>query len=695
MFYLFVLLCGLFGGFSSASDPFGCVPGDFHVAYDLRTNDLSSYYFSQIYFLSSLVKQINSDPSLVFHQNNWQLGYVIIPLSSSIKSFHSFSQLRPAWSPVYRSLLESNFTFCNIMPKEDGRRHLYYVQGAVTNKGSSTVSLISSYLQHNGIPLIGTYSSAQDLGDKEKHPYFARMVPGDSYQAQVVVELVLRFRWRYLMVIHDSGAYGSGLARDFASLLRKNTKHLPDSYCITMQRPYDSGSYDVTTIVTEIEKNINKTNIVIFFNFWYSNLMTALARFQLVYVFTDGVGSPKSNSINQTLGSFFIGFTSSTTEHSFVSDFNALSNSTIANIPFGKEYWEKMFNCCFENCNTTCSMFPTLNASMKLTNSSRFYSRTGLSIITLARAMSDVAFGPECGSFTSNKNLSGLTQCMTGSLIQAALLKQNFSRFKLPVSFLVNGDARPQYRLRQQTNRTDQVEMRDVGAWDYREGLQLNTQLLSWRTGAKPEAFCSAPCLPGEYKRLVDSECCWVCERCRDNEIESNKSCLACPMHFWPSNGTCLPLKPEFSSWNESPAFINFALACLGMSLVLVTIAIYIVKKNEPLLKASAIELSLMVLSGLMLSYMTILTSFHGYPTALSCMVRLLGYGVSLSLSYSCLLVKTIRIFRVFASATKGTARPRFVSTHSVLFAASILWICQVSLDIYASSFLDNWRVGI
>lgn len=687
MSHLIMLILGALLGKSSrsvSSNLPGCVAGDFNIAFSLFTNSqLTTYRFSTIYFPTWIIAQINEDPSMIFHQNNWTLGYAMLTAGNMIQSFHQFSRLRPAWSSVYQSLLESNFTFCTTAPREDGRNHLFYVQGALALHGSSTVSLISSYLQYNQLPLIGPVSSADALGNKVKHPFFARMVAGDEYQAQTVLELVLKFRWRYLMVIYDSGAYGTGLARKFASLLYKQTKGLSESFCITMQRPYGTGSYDFKTIVNEVEKYVNKTRIVVFFSFWYTDLMTALRPFELVYVFTDGVDSPRASSLNQTIGSFFIGFTYAKVEDQFVTDFNAITNVTALTIPFGKKFWETTFQCCYDNCNKSCSSHPVLNDTMKMKDTSRLglYARLGAGIIALARAISDAALGPTCRNFSIARNLSAVTQCVDGKAIYAALLKQNFTRFNLPVSFLANGDARPQYRIRQQVNRTDSIEMREVGTWDFKTGLQLNQQLLSWRSGIIPEAFCSAPCQPGEYKRLVDSECCWVCERCRNNEIERNKTCLPCPLHFWPVQSLCVALKPEFKSWNESPAVINFVLACFGLIIVIITIAIYILRKSEPLLKASAIELSLMVLSGLVLSYVTILLSFHGYPTTLLCMVRLLGYGVSLSLSYSCLLVKTIRIFRVFASATKGTARPRFVSTHSVLLTASTLWVCQVSFE--------------
>ena len=68
-----------------------------------------------------------------------------------------------------------------------------------------------------------------------------------------------------------------------------------------------------------------------------------------------------------------------------------------------------------------------------------------------------------------------------------------------------------------------------------------------------PAAVCSHPCGPRFYKLQRETQCCWDCIECRDNEItnEAKDGCLACPELMWPDEdiGTvCVPIKHRYDT---------------------------------------------------------------------------------------------------------------------------------------------------
>lgn len=60
-------------------------------------------------------------------------------------------------------------------------------------------------LQLFHMPQIGYSATARDLSDKQKFPYFMRVVPPDDRQVRVLVDLCLRFGWKYVSAVYTAG----------------------------------------------------------------------------------------------------------------------------------------------------------------------------------------------------------------------------------------------------------------------------------------------------------------------------------------------------------------------------------------------------------------------------------------------------------------------------------------------------------
>jgi metabotropic glutamate receptor 4 len=87
---------------------------------------------------------------------------------------------------------------------------------------------------------------------------------------------------------------------------------------------------------------------------------------------------------------------------------------------------------------------------------------------------------------------------------------------------------------------------------------------------------------------------------------------------------------------------------------------------NTPIVRASGRELSYVLLTGIFLIY-AITFLMVAEPGAAVCATRRLFLGLGTSLSYSALLTKTNRIYRIFEQGKRSVSAPRFISPASQL----------------------------
>ena len=46
------------------------------------------------------------------------------------------------------------------------------------------------------------------LNDRFRFPYYSRLVPSDIFQAQTLIDLMIKYSWTYITVIGSKGSYG-------------------------------------------------------------------------------------------------------------------------------------------------------------------------------------------------------------------------------------------------------------------------------------------------------------------------------------------------------------------------------------------------------------------------------------------------------------------------------------------------------
>ncbi|GFS13368.1 metabotropic glutamate receptor-like [Elysia marginata] len=202
--------------------------------------------------------------------------------------------------------------------------------------------------------------------------------------------------------------------------------------------------------------------------------------------------------------------------------------------------------------------------------------------------------------------------------------------------------------------------------------------------GSTPESVCSRPCQPGEFIILREpAPCCWECRRCRENErvFRSNTSCESCAEFYWPDPETafrtCTVIPVTYPQISELLPTLQIFLGVLAMVTLLIIVACFIHFRESRVIKAASRELSILQMSATFIGYVTVIL-FQTIPSAFTCGALYFLFCLSFALLYCPLLVKAVRIFRIFNSSTKGTRRPKFVSPVSQVMMTICLVLVQV-----------------
>ena len=84
-------------------------------------------------------------------------------------------------------------------------QHNKPIAGLIGPGSSSSSIQVQNLLSIFTIPQIGYSATSSDLSDKSLYKYFVRVVPPDRYQAQAMIDIVLRYNWTYVSAVHTEG----------------------------------------------------------------------------------------------------------------------------------------------------------------------------------------------------------------------------------------------------------------------------------------------------------------------------------------------------------------------------------------------------------------------------------------------------------------------------------------------------------
>ncbi|XP_031751030.1 vomeronasal type-2 receptor 116-like [Xenopus tropicalis] len=220
-----------------------------------------------------------------------------------------------------------------------------------------------------------------------------------------------------------------------------------------------------------------------------------------------------------------------------------------------------------------------------------------------------------------------------------------------------------------------------------------NKRISSYRNQI-PRAQCSDNCLPGFRKapRPGAQSCCYDCVPCSEGEISNSTdsiSCFRCSDMEWPNENKnqCIARTEQFLSYtNDVISIIFSSISVLFFLITLLILGVFISYRDSPIVRANNRSLSFLLLVSIKLSFLSVFL-FLGRPVDITCMLRIITFGITFSIAVSSLLAKTIMVCVAFKATKPGSSWRKWLgvklSNSVVLFCSSIqIIICMTWLAI-------------
>ncbi|KAK0142878.1 Metabotropic glutamate receptor 8 [Merluccius polli] len=563
------------------------------------------------------------------------------------------------------------------------------VVGVIGASGSSVSIMVANVLRLFAIPQISYASTAPELSDNSRYEFFSRVVPPDSYQAQAMVDIVKAMGWNYVSTLASEGNYGESGVDAFVQISRE-TGGLCIAQSIKIPREPKLGEFD--KLIKRLMETSNARGVIIFANEDdIKRVLEAAKKANLtghfVFVGSDSWGAKNSPILD--LEEVAEGAVTILPKRASIDGFDqyftsrSLENNR-RNIWFA-EFWEDDFKC-----KLTRPGVKYDSARRKCTGEERIsreshYEQEGKVqfVIDAVYAMAHAIHSMHIDLCPGYMGICDKMDPVEGRMLLHYIRSVNFNGSAgTGVMFNENGDAPGRYDIFQyQISNVTNPGYRVIGQWT--NHLRLNSEEMQWNGGDVriPDSVCSFPCEPGERKKMVKGvPCCWHCELCDGYQYQLDEfTCDTCPFDMRPlKNRTGCRSTPIVKlEWSSPWAIIPVFLAILGLLATSGAIVTFIRFNDTPIVRASGRELSYVLLTGIFLIYL-ITFLMIAEPSTGVCAFRRLLLGLGMCISYSAMLTKTNRIYRIFEQGKKSVTPPKFISPTSQLIITFILISVQV-----------------
>ena len=344
------------------------------------------------------------------------------------------------------------------------------------------------------------------------------------------------------------------------------------------------------------------------------------------------------------------------------------------------------FSCCNSSCCNSNDTFGAKRSSS--TGGGDFSGRVIDAVYAFAYALRAMR-EKSCANGTT-PNCEWLGRQVSGDLLLRAL--RNVS-FKSPtgrhVRFNTDGDVTVrEYTMYYLQRNAKENGFRHVKIGEWKSGRSINLTKSLTQKFASVKSRCSESCGAHEIQSgiLGKPSCCWKCEYCPPDSFLLNKThCQACRKGFLPNQNedACVKIKPIYygvsdgvSLWLVVPPL---CLSALGFFAVGFIVCVFVKFNNTPLVKASARELSSLLLVGLFLSYLFPLVCIFK-PSTFKCFLEFILNSLPMTISYVAIAVKTNRVFRIFDENRSFIDSPHLARPLSQVLLSLVLILFQVLL---------------
>ena len=225
------------------------------------------------------------------------------------------------------------------------------------------------------------------------------------------------------------------------------------------------------------------------------------------------------------------------------------------------------------------------------------------------------------------------------------------------VSFNENGDIKESrfniYTI-EPTSANDTFEFRLFSKWLSTTKHLVNIDNTIFDKYKSVTSKCSNTCTQGFTNLTYDSTkpCCWTCTVCPKNQIKplsGNTKCQNCPLGKIATNDRtrCVSMESIYVRYSDYQGIIILVISISSMIISIIIIAVFVAKRNTPVIRSSNYTLSLVqLLCHVVLSGLVIL--FPGNDSLRECQVRTYGLSFFYILVISIIIIKTTRLLAIF-----------------------------------------------
>ncbi|XP_077317215.1 vomeronasal type-2 receptor 26-like [Lithobates pipiens] len=643
--------------------------GEYQYSPEEKTYRPSFWYYANLLAFLYTIDNINQDPDIL---PNITLGFHL---------YDSWLEPRKGVQSVLQILSGPNGTFPNYSCKGQGK-----LAGVIGDHHSSTTIPIAQILGLYRYTQISYGATDYSLSDRLLYPHVFRTVQNDHVYYLAISKLVKHFGWNWVGILFSDNDTGDNevqiLKRHLTSqeicvaFEKRMTMNTMDQWTDTLSKVQCKvlifcGSFtsNAREYLSEYSQ-FNRNNMIILPPGWITHeigMITILINFitslslklndpQILIdesLFDDNLMT-RHSQIGLLLDDLIITF------YNITSTQNG-KNIYFQNVTIFGQSFIKVF-------------FPHIEGSMLCEESVRVY----IAVETMVEAIHFF------NKFNHHFNINRFKQLHK----YVKQIKNPYKTGDRMTLFDENGEFPFHYKIvnwAKSNGRLRSVDT-DVGwytPWAKDEDqLHIDPNKITWDedNNTKLESRCVVSCLPGYRKKPGSSihTCCYDCVPCSEGQISNmtdSENCMNCPEEEWPNEkkDRCIPKHLEFLSYTDAISKVFLTVSTVLCIVTVLIKRIFIFYLNTPIIKANNRNLSFVLLVSILLSFLCVFL-FLGQPLDITCILRVMTFGVIFSIAVSSLLAKTIMVYIAFKATKPASYWRKWLGSK---LANSIVSVCS------------------
>nr|QQZ02690.1 taste receptor type 1 member 2 [Pteronotus parnellii] len=540
--------------------------------------------------------------------------------------------------------------------QEDYSHYVPRVVAVIGPDNSESTMTVGHFLSLFLLPQI-TYSAfSNKLRNKQSFPAVLRTVPGADHQIEAMVQLMLHFRWNWIIVLVSSDDYG----RENSHLLGERLAGR--DVCIAFQEvlPTPQPNQRVTrqerkrleAIVDKLQQSSARVVVLFSPDLALRNFFREVLRRNFSGVVWIASESWATDLVLHNLTELrhtgtFLGVTTQSVPIPGFSEFRM--RHARARPPTSNKTSRRAT--CNQECDTCRDTTESFSTTLTLSSQRGAYNVYS-AVYAVAHALHSLL---GCSQTSCPKEVVYPWQ-----LLQE-IKKVNFTLLGHQIIFNQYGDLPIPLEVVQWQWNPSQDPFQSVASYHPTRRRLEGVRNISWHSpdSTVPVSTCSKDCQPGQKKKAVGIHpCCFECLDCLPgtflNKTADEFDCQPCPDNEWShrKDTSCFKRRLAFLEWREAPTIAVAMLAALGFLSTLAILVIFWKHFQTPMVRSAGGPMCFLMLVPLLVAYMMVPT-YVGPPTVSTCLCRQTFFTLCFTICISCIAVRSFQIICVFKMASR------------------------------------------